>query len=60
MTEYTLWKVEFPGIETELATARTKDLLLLERDERQDTVKRRASVLYRVTDDEGQEVEWDD
>ena len=60
MPEYTLWKVEFPGIETELAKARTKDLLLLERDERQDTVKRRASVLYRVTDDEGQEVEWDD
>lgn len=60
MTEYTLWKVEFPGIETELAKARTKDLLLLERDERWDTVKRRASVIYRVTDDEGQEVEWDD
>lgn len=60
MAEYTLWKVEFPGIETKLAEARTKDLLLLERDERQDTVKRRASVLYRVTDDEGQEVEWDD
>ena len=60
MPEYTLWKVEFPGIETELATANTKELLLLERDERQDTVKRGASVLYRVTDDEGQEVEWDD
>ena len=60
MSEFTLSRVDLSGVEETLMKARTKELLLVERDERQDRVKRRATVLYRVTDDEGQEVEWDE
>lgn len=62
MADFTLSKVDLSGVEQTLMEANTKELLLLERDERSENAGpfRKSGVIYRVTNDEGQEVEWDE
>jgi hypothetical protein len=61
MGEFSLSRVDLAGVEVELASASSPWPLLIERDDRIERAGnfRKSGVIFRVTDSEGQEVEWE-
>ena len=61
MGEFSLSRVDLAGVEVELASASSPWPLLIERDDRIERAGnfRKSGVIFRVTDGEGQEVEWE-
>lgn len=61
MSDFKLSRVDLAGVEVTITEASSPWPLLVERDDRAERAGnfRKSGVIFRVTDSEGQEVEWE-